>query len=169
MKKVFIIFSFLFIGLCSAFAQSNSPVGNWAKDKIGNSDYFLEIDATTIKYIDKKTEKYVIWDYYLSDNFMVFGRIVENTTNQINSELYKPLYEDKNSWIRFERSKDKMTIYFTEKGVKFITKEAKEKNAETAGAIAALATALIIKEATDTVASENEVKSLADKVYDAAW
>jgi hypothetical protein len=62
-----------------------------------------------------------------------------------------------------------MTIYFTEKGVKFITKEAKEKNAETAGAIAALATALIIKEATDTVASENEVKSLADKVYDAAW
>ncbi len=169
MKKVFIIFSFLFISLTAAFAQTDSPVGNWAKDKIGNSDYFLEIDATTIKYVDKKTEKYVIWNYYLSENFIVFGTILDKTTNTINSELYKPLYKDKNPRIKFERSKDKMIIYFTEKGVKFITKEAKEKNAETAGAIAALATALIIKEATDTVASEDEVKALADKVYDAAW
>ena len=169
MKKIFFSLCFLFVMLTAAFAQDNSPIGNWAKDKIGNSDYCLEIDETTIKYVDKKTEEYITWRYNVSGEYILFGSIVDKTTTKLNPELYKPLYEDGIYQIKFKRSENKMTIYFNEKGVKFITQEAKKANGELALGAAALATALIIKEATDTVATESEVKSLADKVIDAAW
>ena len=171
MKKVFSIPGILLFFTVAVFAQNNPPKGNWAKDIIGTSDYFLEIDDYTIKYVENKTNNYITWQYSLSDDgdYIIFGDIIEHSATTLKSEIYKPLYEDYIRSIKFERSGNKMTIYFNDKGVKFITKEAKSEAADAALGLGALIGGLIIKEATDTVATEQEVKTLADKVYDAAW
>ena len=177
MKKLCIFVNLLFLFITGLFAQNNTPVGNWAKDKIGNSDYFLEITENNIKYVDKKTEGYIKWYYTYTDNEICFREITSQSIDTLNYELYKPLYEDNKRIIRFSRNGDKMTLYLNDKGVKFITKEAKEKqiaNAKKAGEgllglAAIVGTAALAYEATDTVASESEVKALADKVYRAAW
>lgn len=177
MKKLCIFVNLLFLFITGLFAQNNSPVGNWAKDKIGNSDYFLEIDEYSIKYIDKKTENYISWSYYTWGDEIIFNEILSKNTNTLNNELYEPLYKNQKNRIKFSRNGNKMTLYLTDEGVNFITKEAKDKQLADAkktvkgvlGALGAVGAVALAYEATDTVASKSEVKNLADKVYDAAW
>lgn len=169
----------LFIGALMAFAASalfadgNSPVGKWAKDKIGSSDYFLEIDDTVFKYSEKKGGNYIAWSYRVDDGRIMLLNLTEHTTSSLNHELYEPIVERNENSFAFSRSGDKMTIFFNNKGVKFITAEAKQKKidaAKGAGALFGIAAgAMILKEATDTVATEEEARNLADKIYDAAW
>ncbi len=177
MKKLCIFVNLLFLFITGLFAQNNTPVGNWAKNKIGNSDYFLEITENNIKYVDKKTEGYIKWYYTYTDNEICFREITSQSIDTLNRELYKPLYEDNKRIIRFSRNGDKMTLYLNDEGINFITKEAKDKQIASAkkvgkgivGALAVAGAAVLAYEATDTVASESEVKALADKVYKAAW
>lgn len=167
MKKLCLFFCILFLLLTGILAQDNTPVGDWAQDRIGNSDYYLEIDDSTIKYVDRKTEDYMIWHYTTKGDYIYFGNIVSPPTGDFFPDLYN------NKKIQFTRTGDKMIFYLADDKVKFITKESKDSKFKIAtaigGAALGLGALLLSNEMTDTVATESEVNSLADKVYKAAW
>lgn len=172
-KKLLSLIAAALLSTFTLIANDNSPVGKWSKDKIGSSDYYLEITDSEIKYIDKKTEGYITWNYSLSDDSICFGDIIDSSTKTLNHELYTPLYKNNNKTVKFSRKDSKMTLTLADTEVKFILTETKHKIGKVAAGIgtvaAVVATAAIVNEVTDTVASSHEVNSLADKVYSAAW
>lgn len=68
-KIIGIVFVSLFM-ICGIFAQTAEDIGlagEWAK-KSGSSEFFLNIDESTITYKDKKTEKEMCFAYTLQQN-----------------------------------------------------------------------------------------------------
>ncbi len=97
-KIIFIaLLSLILVSICFSQNQisNNNPVGEWCQDKIGNSEFFFDITESEIKYIEKKTEKYRLWNYQLKmyedcsliqlDNFDGIGTLA---LNEINKDLY---------------------------------------------------------------------------------
>ena len=178
MNKKRFCFSLLLVILIfsKAFSQEqtsdNSPKGKWAKS-FGNSEYFLEIDNSVIKYINKKTEKYIRFSYRIEDSKIIFtgyGDTDPLPFNEINEDLYYHLTKV-SGVIEFKRKNDNMSLFIQNHKnkpdeIKLITIEKKEeniKNAKTAGkALGTLAAAVLAYEAADYVIDRTTMQSIAD-------
>lgn len=162
-----------------AFAQEQtsdkSPVGKWAKN-IGTSEYFLEIDDSVIKYINKKSEKYIRLPYHIEGSSIVITSYYNSDPlkfNEINEDLFYHLNKISHD-IEFSRKKDNMSFFITNhKGkpdeLKFTLLSHKEKtigNLKTAGkvvgTVAAVGAALLTADAIDDASTKSEMQSIAD-------
>lgn len=180
-KKIFIIsiFSVLFAwNICSQEKDiTKTPEGEWCQDIIGNSDYFLDISNYEIKYIEKKTDKYIRLGYRLISGetpkieLLTYEEKDPLKLNEIDADIYKYLMDvsltipftrkDKDHMSFFIKVKDKKGNYQAEE-IKLITRTKKEQNlniAKGVGTAAAVVGALLLA---DYIADEIEMKNIAD-------
>ena len=184
-KKCILIVLFSIFLFTNAFTQTqkeqNSPVGTWAKN-FGTSEYFLEINDTEIKYINKKSEKYIRFSYQLEESKDPSEIIVKTYSksdtlklNEINEDLYYHLTKVSPA-IPFKRDGDDMSIFLQNKKGKLqemkLTLRSKKdetiNTAKTLGTIvgAAVATYLIVETA-DHFIDKATMQSIADDCLEA--
>lgn len=138
MKDFFkkILSTFLLLSFtCSIFPISSaSPIGFWCKDKIGKSDYFLEI--TSSKMILRNNDESICstwnWDVTGLNNKHLLRYNNRDFKKSLKSE--EAIFLSNCSSFNFKRiDEDHLVINLQKYGnIKFVSKERKEKWADTA-------------------------------------
>ena len=186
-RKHFFIALFLLVTLTRIFSQTveNTPVGEWCQDKIWNSEFFLDISDSEIKYIEKKSEKFIRFTYHLdeSSQIVIDGYYPNDPLNyqDMNRELYYNLSISKKSPIPFTRKGDKMSFSLvTQKGkrteLKLITREKRQETIDgwksvgktALGIGIGVAAGYVAYKAWDYITGEKDMQDIADDCLEAS-
>ena len=181
-KNIFIV-ALVLLFVPSLFAQTDStPVGEWCENKVGNSEFFLDISDSEIKYIEKKSEDFIIFNYHVEGDTqpkIVIDSFRKDSTlefDKINKELFTHLTKISTT-IPYTRDGDKMILLLkTEKGkehkIKLVTREKKQAYADglkTAGAVGlALIVGVAAYEAWDYIKGKADMQDIADECLKAS-